>query len=129
MKSDEDQIRELVANWMAATKAGDTDKVLDLMTDDAVFLVPGRLPMHKADFAAAARAQATGQAPSFDGKSDIQEIQVCGDWAFLWARLEVVVTPSQGAVAMKRAGHTLTVLRKVGGKWLLARDANLLVAV
>jgi hypothetical protein len=27
---------------------------------------------------------------------------------------------------MKRSGHTLTVFRKVGNKWLLSRDANLL---
>ena len=30
---------------------------------------------------------------------------------------------------MKRAGHTLTVFRKTDGKWLLARDANLLSPV
>lgn len=45
--------------------------------------------------------------------------------AFMWSRLEVRVTPP-GGKAVKRAGHTLTVFRKVGGKWLLARDANLL---
>jgi len=31
-----------------------------------------------------------------------------------------------GRAPMQRAGHTLTVLRRVSGKWLLARDANLL---
>jgi hypothetical protein len=30
---------------------------------------------------------------------------------------------------MKRAGHTLSVLRRTGGKWRLARDANLLTPV
>ena len=29
----------------------------------------------------------------------------------------------------KRAGNTLTVLRRVDGRWLLARDANLLVPI
>ena len=110
---------------MAATRAGDVDTVLDLMTDDVVFLVPGRPPMRKAEFAAAARAQAGPGAPAIDGQSDIQEIQVSGDWAFLWSRLEVRVTPP-GGQEMKRAGHTLTVLRKLQGRWLLARDANLL---
>ena len=41
MRDDEAEIRELVATWMAATKAGDAQAVLDLMTEDAVFLVPG----------------------------------------------------------------------------------------
>jgi len=30
---------------------------------------------------------------------------------------------------MERAGHTLTVLRRVDGNWLLARDANMLAPV
>lgn len=57
MQSDEQQIRQLVSTWMAATKAGDVDKVLSLMTDDAVFLLPGDTMMRKSDFAAAARSQ------------------------------------------------------------------------
>ena len=42
MKSDEQEIRQLVAAWMAATKAGDIETVLGLMADDVVFLMPGR---------------------------------------------------------------------------------------
>jgi uncharacterized protein (TIGR02246 family) len=125
MNSDEQQIRELVATWMAATKAGDVDTVLGLMTDDVVFLVPGRDPMRKPEFAAAMRAHA-GDGPTFDGSSEIQEIQVAGEWAWLWSRLHVVATPADGAARVQRQGHTLTVLRKVRGRWLLARDANLL---
>lgn len=127
MTTDEKEIRELVASWMAATKAGHTDKVLDLMTDDVVFLVPGQAPMRKADFARASAAQAGKQAPSFDGVSEIQEVTVAGEWAFMWSRLRVVVTPPHGAPPTVRAGHTLSVLRKQDGKWRLARDANLLV--
>ena len=51
MQSDEEQIRKLVTNWHAASKAGDVDTVLNLMTDDVVFLVPGRAPMNKEEFA------------------------------------------------------------------------------
>lgn len=129
MDSDEAKIRQLLATWMAATKAGDVDTVLGLMTDDVVFLVPGRAPMDKAEFAALSRPPAGGQAPTIDGHSEIQEITVSGDWAFMWTRLRVVVTPPHGAATMERAGHTLTVLRKENGKWLLARDANLLAPV
>jgi uncharacterized protein (TIGR02246 family) len=42
MSDDEGAIRELVAKWMAASQAGDTQTVLSLMTDDVVFMVPGR---------------------------------------------------------------------------------------
>jgi len=129
MQNDEQEIRQLVTTWMAASKAGDVDKVLSLMADDAVFLVPGQSVMRKADFAAAARAQSGQDAPQFDGSSEIQEIKILGDWAFMWSKLTVVVTPPGGAQSMTRAGHTLTILRKQNGNWLLARDANMLAPV
>ena len=126
MQSDEQQIRALVAAWLAATRSGDVETVLGLMTEDAVFLVPGKPAMRKSEFAAAARAQATGNAPTFDGSSEIQEVQVSGDWAFLWSKLTVVSMPPGGEASTTRSGHTLTVFRRQGGRWLLARDANLL---
>src|SRR6187401_1307706 len=59
MTEDEKAIRRLVADWFEATKRGDLDAVLALMTDDVVFLVPGKPPMMgKPAFAAASRAQA-----------------------------------------------------------------------
>ena len=129
MQDDEQEIRQLVSTWMAATKAGDVETVLSLMADDVVFLVPGKPIMHKDDFAAAAQAQAGPDGPRFDGSSEIQEIKILGDWAFLWARLTVVVTPPGGAQPMTRAGHNLTLFKKQGGKWVLARDANMLAPV
>lgn len=129
MPSDEEQIRQLVATWMTATQAGDVDTVLDLIADDAVFLLPGRPPMDKAEFAATARAQSGQGAPRIDGSSHIQEIRVLGDWAFMWTKLTVVATPAGGSPSIERAGHTLTVLKKENGRWLLARDANLLAPV
>ncbi len=55
MSSDEAAIRHVFATWMQASKAGDVDVILSLMTDDVVFLLPGQLVMRKADFAMAAR--------------------------------------------------------------------------
>ncbi|HJV61021.1 MAG TPA: SgcJ/EcaC family oxidoreductase [Albitalea sp.] len=118
---DERKIRDLLTTWMAASRAGDVQTVLSLIADDAVFLVPGGVVMHKADFA----AQAAPGGPHIDGSSEIEELRVLGDWAFMRTRLRVVVTPPGGQPAV-RAGHTLTILRKEHGKWVLARDANLL---
>jgi uncharacterized protein (TIGR02246 family) len=132
MQSDEQKIRQLVSTWMAASKAGDVETVLSLMADDVIFLTPGQEVMGKADFAAAARAQ-SGQggegAPQFDGKSEIQEIKVLGDWAFMWTKLTVIVTSAGDAQSMTRAGYTLSILKKQRGEWLLARDANLLAPI
>jgi len=128
MQSDEGQIRELVARWLRATKTGDVAAVLALMTDDVVFLIPGRAPMGKEEFAAASRGQPGQPKPTIESESEIQEIQVAGEWAFMWTKLSVTITPASGE-PMERAGHTLSVLRKLDGKWLLARDANLLAPV
>ena len=129
MDNDEKQIREMVQRWMAATKAGDTQKVLSLMVDDVVFLVPGRAPMRKAEFAAISAEQSKSDGPEIEGDSEIQEIKVVGDWAFMWTKLKMVVRPAGGAQPIVRAGHTLSVLKKQDGKWLVARDANLLAPV
>ena len=130
MSSDEQEIRDLVATWMAATKAGDIERVLSLMAEDVVFLLPGQPPMiGKSAFRAAAGAQSKQASPQFDGTSEIQEINVIGDWAFMWTKLKVIVTPPGGAPPMTRAGHTLSILKKQNGRWLLARDANMLSPV
>lgn len=61
-----------------------------------------------------------------DGESEVLEITVTGGWAFMLSHLTVKVKV-EGSPEMVRAGNTLTVLTKRGGRWLLFRDANLLV--
>ena len=124
--NDERAIRDLVATWMAASRAGDTAKVLSLMADDAIFQVPGREPFGKQEFAAMSQGM-TGV--RMEGSSDIRELRVLGDWAYLRNHIAITVTPP-GGKPIKRAGYTLTILRKeANGQWLLARDANLLTEV
>lgn len=129
MHDDEQEIRRLVSTWLAASKAGDVETVLSLMADDVVFLIAGRPPMRKAEFAATARAQADPGAPAFDASSEIQELRVLGDWAFLWQKLTVTAAPRDGAGPVVRSGHTLTIFNRQNGRWVLARDANLLAPV
>ena len=127
MSEDEKAIRELVATWISATKEGDSSTVLGLMADDALFLVPGQAPFGKSAFAETAKAQ-TDSAMQFDGESEVLEIKVLDDLAYMLTRLKVTATQPGGQTVV-RAGHTLTILRKENGKWRLARDANLLVPV
>ena len=123
MTDDERAIRQLVSTWMAASQAGDTETVLSLMADDVVFMVAGQEPFGKEKFAAAARGM---QNVRMEGTSDIRELTVLGDWAYLRNHLTVTVTPP-GGQPVRRAGYTLTILRKTpAGQWLLARDANLM---
>ena len=125
MQKDEQAIRDLVNKWLAATRTGDLPTVLSLMADDVIFMVPGQEPFGKEAFAANARSMKNVQ---IDGTSEIQELKVLGDWAWMRNRLKVTITPPNGK-PMIRSGYTLTILRKnPSGAWVIARDANLLTA-
>jgi uncharacterized protein (TIGR02246 family) len=122
MTDDERAIRDLVATWMKASEAGDVQTVLSLMADDVIFMVPGREPFGKDAFRAASETMKNAR---MTGTSDICEIKVLGDWAYIRNYIEITVTPP-GGNAMRRSGYTLSILRKQpDGKWVLWRDANL----
>ncbi len=123
MSDDERAIRDLVETWMSATKAGDAATVLDLISDDVVFMVPGAEPFGKAEFAAALKGLGV---MTIEGRSEIHELAVLGDIAYLRNRIEMTATAPDGK-ATRRSGWTLTILRKGSdGRWRLSRDANLL---
>jgi uncharacterized protein (TIGR02246 family) len=122
--TDEQAIRDVIQRWMKASAAGDADTVLSLMTDDAVFMVPGKEPFGKQAFAQSFGALAGMR---IEGKSNPVEIKVLGDWAYVRNHIALEMTPKAGGETRRRSGYTLTIFtRKPGGSWLLARDANLL---
>jgi uncharacterized protein (TIGR02246 family) len=126
---DDEKIREVVTTWMRATEEGNLETVLSLIAEDAVFLLPDQPPMRGREAFAGALRSALGQV-RIQGKPDIQEIHVAGDYAFCWNQLSLTVTPLQDGPAQRRAGPTLSVFRKEpGGRWILFRDANMLKEV
>lgn len=123
MSHDEAAIRTLVATWLEASKSGNTNAVLDLMTDDVVFTVAGRAPFGKEEFRESSKAMAGLR---IDAASDIQEVSIQGDVAWMRNRLSMTITTPGGEV-IRRSGYTLSVLRKdERGTWRIARDANCL---
>jgi uncharacterized protein (TIGR02246 family) len=125
MANDEEaEIRKLIDGWLRASSAGELERVLEMMTEDAIFLAPSRPPIRgRTEFAA---TQIGMQGSQIEATSEIQEIRVIGDWAYVWTQLEVVMTPSPKESPVKRAGPTLSVLRKKNGQWRMFRDANML---
>jgi len=124
--SDETAIRQVVETWMSATQRGDIATILTLMTDDVLFMVPGQEPFGKDAFAASFQNMAGAR---IEATSDIIELGILGDWAFIRNHLDLKIASPEGGQA-HRAGYTLTLLRKeADGQWRLARDANLLTAV
>jgi uncharacterized protein (TIGR02246 family) len=93
------------------------------MADDVVFMTPGGEPFGKEAFAKRSGSPSNAR---IDGKSDIRELKVLGDWAYLRSYITITVTPTDGP-PVKRAGYTLTILQKGRDRqWRVARDANLL---
>ena len=124
MDIDEREIRELIEKWLDATRAGDTKSVLDMMTEDVVFLVAGAKPFGKSEFKEKS-AEHVSSNIVFDGRSEIIELKVVADHAYIITKLSVRARESEKQL-WSRSGYTLTILRKENGKWRLARDANLL---
>jgi uncharacterized protein (TIGR02246 family) len=128
MQNDEPAIRELFQTWHDATVKGDLSKLLTLMAEDVVFLLPGKPPMGKDLFAASFRG--TSQQYRIDYTWNTEDLHVAGDFAYCRNHLDVTVTPQfTGSSVARRSGYTLTILRKTAnGKWVIARDANLMTA-
>jgi uncharacterized protein (TIGR02246 family) len=126
MSDDERAIRNLIATWHRASEEGDVAQVLTLMSEDVIFLTPGQPPIRGRDEFAALQ-KAAGDRFRLTAQGKLEEVVVRGDWAYCWTHLTVTMTPRAGGAPIRRAGHTLSILRKdAGGNWVLTRDANML---
>jgi uncharacterized protein (TIGR02246 family) len=108
MQNDEKAIHDLVDSWLAASKQGDLATLRDLMTDDVIFMVPGKEPFGKEAFRASGGERKN---VLVEGTSDIQEIKVHGDWAWMRNRLKVTIKPPDGKPVV-HSWYTLTILQK-----------------
>jgi uncharacterized protein (TIGR02246 family) len=123
MGEDERVIRELIHSWFDYTERGQVEPVLSLMSDDVVFMVVGRPPFGKQEFAEGARQL---QAARVKASGEIAEVTVRGDTAWARVHIDVSVDTPDGK-SVRRSGFALSVLTKQpDGRWLVTRDANLL---
>jgi uncharacterized protein (TIGR02246 family) len=124
MTDDERQIRQLVDAWISASNANDLPALLDMMTDDVVFMTPGRAPFRKTDFAADSERM---KGIAIAARAEVQEIEVFGPRAYIRNRVQVELT-SPGQAPKRMSGYAMSVLRKeADGRWRIARDANLVM--
>ena len=131
MTSDQDneKIREVVTTWMRATAGGRPGNGFKSHSGGRGFPFTGSTADARTRNFCGRPRSALGQV-RIEGKPDIQEIHVAGDYAFCWNQLSLTATPLQGGPAQRRAGPTLSVFRKErDGRWILFRDANMLKTV
>jgi uncharacterized protein (TIGR02246 family) len=123
-EDDERQIRELIEAWIAASNARNLPALMDMMTDDVVFMTPGRAPFGKAEFAADVGRM---KSVAIDARVEVQEIEVFSPRAYIRNHIRVELT-SPGQAPKRMSGYAMSVLRKeADGRWRIARDANLVV--
>jgi len=121
-------IREVVETWHRATAAGDLTRILSLMTEDAVFLVPERPPMRGRQAFERAFTTLT-ETHTITSKAQVREVVTSGDLAYAWSQLTVTTTPREGGQPVERSGPTLSIFRRQpDGRWVLVRDANMLAS-
>jgi len=124
MNNEEQAIRTWLNDWVRASAQGDSETMLSMLTEDMVFLVPGQPPFGKKEFKAAWDGPMKGA--RIDCQAELEECIVSGNMACTRTRLAVAIIAPDGK-ASRASGYTLSVFRKQpDGRWLLARDANLL---
>ncbi len=127
-ESEESAVRAVHSSWIEAVNAGDVSRLLTLMTDDVVFLNPGKGPLGREEFPHGFR---TGHERAFiHCVSEIEEVAIFDQIAYTRCQDSLSVRPRSGGETMKLAGHRITIYRKQpDGRWLLARDVHTLSPV
>ena len=128
MRSDEQAIREVHSTWIDAVNAGDLARLLVMTTDDVVFLNPGEECIGRDAFST--KFSAAHQQLRIRCVSELMEVVIVGEVAYTRSRDSLNVSPRAGGEESRLAGDRMTIYRKQpDGRWLLARDANVLSPV
>jgi uncharacterized protein (TIGR02246 family) len=107
----------------AAFAAGDADGVAAQYTEDA-YLMPPNSPSLVGRAAIADLYRAFFKDFKCTLKTEIQEVVVAGDWAFVRGLLTSTVTPKDGSAPHTNHGKYLVVARRgADGVWRFARDS------
>lgn len=125
MQQDQASVRAYYDNWMRATIEGLPELGMSLVDESAVFLMPGAPPMDRETFVNAATAGDPNNSPiDYDLKSEVHEIKVIGDYAWLWTEFKLVSKHKETGDTSTVAGHTLSILKRSGDSWVAVREAN-----
>ena len=124
-EADRNAILTLLERWRRATRAKDIHALLELVADDVVFLPSSMPPIEgKEEFANMYRAFFP-RYREIKHTAIIQEVQVAGDWAFLWGTDELRLTPESGETEIHMKGKGLSILKRhPDGSWKFWRGIN-----
>jgi uncharacterized protein (TIGR02246 family) len=117
-------VRELTEACIAAVRAKDLERLLSMITDDAVFLSASLGPIRGKDMVAALYRDSFAKY-DIEQASVLEEIEVMGDWAYAWGTDALTLTPRDGGPPVRRRGYGLSILqRQADGSWRYRRGIN-----
>jgi len=124
-QADKESILVLADRWRLATRAKDIEAILELVADDVVFL-PSSMPPIKGKEELGKMYRTFFQLyREIKHEAIIEEIQIAGDWAFLWGTDELRLTPQSEEPAIHLKGKGISILRRQSdGSWLFWRGIN-----
>ena len=111
------------AAYVAAINSNNLETLLDMLTDDVVFLAAQSPPMVGKD---AVRPWLEGYMEAYETHWDkpVLEFVVCGEWAFERYSYKSTDTPRAGGAVIEDTGWGLAIYHHdADGKWRVARDA------
>ena len=122
---DEQAIRKMTEDWTASVRAKDIARLASMVTEDAVFLPPGLPPIRGKQAVEAMYKRFFPQFSSVEQTVSIEEIEVCGEWAFAWGTEGYVLVPQTDGPSIQMQGKAMSILRRQpGGSWKFARGIN-----
>jgi uncharacterized protein (TIGR02246 family) len=120
---DVEAIRSLVGpEWAAAWAAGDASVIAEFYTEDAVLLPQNQLPII-GKTAIRSGYETFLKQYSVRGSSEIVELEVGGDWAFMRGTYTTTVIPKKGGPPIEedRGNWLWIVKRQTDGLWKIFR--------
>jgi len=120
-KIEHPEIAELFDHWRAAGRAGNAERLAELVTEDAEFWTPTLPPMIGREAVRSAFPPVFAQ-HDVDQEFHCRELIVSGDWAFARGLEVNRATPRAGGAEIVRRQRAFMVLRRdEDGQWRFAR--------
>ena len=124
-QNDEQAIRNLTEDWLAAVKAKDITRLINMVAEDCIFLPPGHPPIRGRQAVEAMYNTFFPQFSSVEQRATLDEIEVAGDWAFAWGAESFDLVPLAGSQPIHMEGKAMSILqRQSDGTWKFARGIN-----
>jgi uncharacterized protein (TIGR02246 family) len=121
---DKQLVQQLINRWRDAACAKQIDLLLEMITDDAVFLSPGAPPLRGKEDLLRVYQNVFAQY-EVDQDFQLEEVQITGDFAFAWGVDSATIKPIQDGDPVTYRGHGMMILRRDStGAWKFARGIN-----